>query len=192
VLWHGALMSADAQVTAAERVALMQAGIVVLKAEERPESLLVSVTGGGEERVREAVARMLGQDVEVDWLGDLPRRLEPLRCRGYMEREPGRLQVRFALCGDEHIVDEIMVAEDESAVVVFATVCTAAAGEAGEWCEGPWHVYLEQPLGDRTVIDGTCGRAVPYKNVWAEIEAEEATARRRAARSRRRGASGGR
>ena len=36
-------------------------------------------------------------------------------------------------------------------------------------------MYLEQPLGARTVIDGTRGRPVPYKNVWAELEAEDAS-----------------
>jgi hypothetical protein len=90
-----------------------------------------------------------------------------------MEREAGRLQVRIALKGDEH-VDDILVAEDERAVVVYATVCTAVAGEEGEWWEGPHHVYLDQPLGERDVIDGTTGESVPYVNVWAEIERETA------------------
>ena len=32
-----------------------------------------------------------------------------------------------------------------------------------------FHVYLESPLGDRTVIDGVSGDAVPYKNVYAAL-----------------------
>ena len=43
----------------------------------------------------------------------------------------------------------------------------------GGVCEGPFHVYLDAPLGDRKVIDGSTGDAVPYKSIWAEIEAEE-------------------
>ena len=185
------MSATNGEVTAADRAALLQQGIVVLETEETGGSLRLGVAGVDEERVRETVAHLFGVDVEVDWLGELPRRLQPLRCLGHMEREPGRLQLRFALCGDEHMVDEIAIAEDDATVVVFATVCTSVAAETGEWWEGPWHVYLGQPLGDRTVIDGTHGRPVPYKNVWAELEAEDARAeRRRGARSRRRGGSG--
>jgi hypothetical protein len=54
-------------------------------------------------------------------------------------------------------------------VVVFATVCTSAAGEVGMVHEGPWHVYLEHPLGDRAVIDGASGESVPVKNVYASL-----------------------
>jgi len=31
-------------------------------------------------------------------------------------------------------------------------------------------VYLDAPLGGRTVIDGFSGEEVPYKNVWIKIE----------------------
>ena len=90
-----------------------------------------------------------------------------------MEREAGRLQVRFELRGKEH-VEDIVVAEEEGAVVVFGTVCTALEGAEGDRCEVPCHVYLKEPLGDRTVIDGTTGEVVPYKNVYAEMEARRA------------------
>jgi hypothetical protein len=72
------------------------------------------------------------------------------------------------LGGDDH-VDEIVVAEDEQAVVAFATVCMSTAREARTLCEVPCHVYLERPLGGRTVIDGTSGRELPYKNVYAML-----------------------
>jgi hypothetical protein len=129
-------------VDAADRVALLRHGIIALEADAA--RLRGRVTGLGAARVRDIVARQLGGAVTVDVLGDLPRRLEPRRCVGYMEREPGRLQLRFELCGDEH-VDDIVVAEDTRAVVVFATVCTSVAGEPGMPCEGPWHVYLQRP-----------------------------------------------
>ena len=163
-------------VGAADRTALLREGIVVVEADSTPQGLQVHVTGEGHARVREIVARRLVVAARIDVLGDLPRRLEPRRCAGYMEREPGRLQLRFSLCGDEH-VDDILVAEDERAVVVFATVCTSVAGEVGEPCEGPWHVYLERPLGDRAVIDGVLGKAVPYKNVYADLAADVADSR---------------
>jgi hypothetical protein len=40
--------------------------------------------------------------------------------------------------------------------------------------EAPFHVYLDEPLGERRVIDALTGREVPYKDVWAELAAEEA------------------
>jgi hypothetical protein len=85
-----------------------------------------------------------------------------------MEREPGRLQLRFAFRRDEH-VDEIIVAESDSAVVVLATVCTSVAGDAAFEYRGPAHVYLDRPLGDRQLIDGTTGQNVPYFNVHATL-----------------------
>lgn len=158
--------SDDTWIDAADRVALLRHGIVALESDEARTR--VGVTGAGEDRVRETVARRLGGAVAVDLLGDLPRRLEPRQCVGYMEREPRRLQLRFAFCGDEH-VDEVVVAEDETTLVVFATVCTSVSGEPRAWCEGPVHVYLEETLGDRTVVDGVSGDAVPYKNVYAAL-----------------------
>jgi len=156
-----------------QRADLLRHGIVVVGG----DSGRVEVTGAGSDRVREIAERVLGDNVEVEVIGPTPRLTEPRMCRGHMEREPGRLQVRYALVGDEH-VDDIVVAEDERTVVVFCTVCTAAAGEEGERWEGPWHVYLDAPLGDRTVIDGSTGEPVPYRNIWAEIEAEERVSRR--------------
>jgi hypothetical protein len=155
-------------VDAGDRSALLREGIVVLEESSSRGCRQVGVTGIGEERVHEAVANRLGHDVEVEILGELPRCIRARRCVGYMEREPGRLQLRFVLAGDEH-VDEIVVAEDDDAVVVLATVCTSVAGEQGDECEGPWHVYLERPLGKRVVIDGSVGRAVPYYNVYETL-----------------------
>jgi hypothetical protein len=158
--------SDDTWIDAPDRVALLRHGIVVLESDAA--RLRLGVTGGGEDRVREIVARRLGGAVSVELLGDLPRRLEPRPCVGYMEREHSRLQLRFAFCADEH-VDDVVVAEDETTVVVFATVCTPVVAEPRAWCEAPVHVYLESPLGDRTVIDGATGNAVPYKNVYAAL-----------------------
>ena len=129
----------------------------------------VDVAGGHEEWVIPAVQAQLGPDVHVNVPGRLPRRLRPRRCVGYKEREPGRLQLRYVLVGDEHL-DEIVVAEDDSSVVVYATICTSVIAETGEATEGPWHVYLDRPLGDRAVIDGFGGVPVPYKDIYRELE----------------------
>ena len=52
-------------------------------------------------------------------------------------------------------------------------------GEDGNAVECPYHVYLERPLGERRVIDGFAGELVPFKNVYAEIEARQARRARR-------------
>jgi hypothetical protein len=122
-------------VNAADRAALLREGIVVLEQSSSRGRRRVGVTGIGADRVRDAVARRLGHDAEVEILGELPRCIRPRRCVGYLEREPGRLQLRFVLSGEEH-VDEILVAEDDEAVVVLATVCTPVGGDGGERWEG--------------------------------------------------------
>ena len=48
-------------------------------------------------------------------------------------------------------------------------MCTSVAGTSRDAYEGPWHVYLDRPLGDRVVIDGVTGSPVPYKNIYAEL-----------------------
>jgi hypothetical protein len=63
------------------------------------------------------------------------------RCVGHMEREPGRLQLRYVLRGDDEM-----------------------------------YVYLDRPLGDRTVVDGVGGQPVPYVNVYAQLSHDEAGA----------------
>ena len=81
--------------------------------------------------------------------------------------------MRFVIDVDEHMHD-IVVVEDDDTVVVSAVVCSPTTGVWREQFEGPFHVYLDEPLGERRVIDALTGREVPYKDIWAEIEAEEA------------------
>lgn len=172
-------------IAASQRTGLLRAGIVLLEDQIGATKPSVVVAGAGEERVRLAIADELGAGVDVEIAGLLPRRLVPRRCVGHMEREERRLQVRFVLSGDEH-VDDIVVAEDDACVVVFGIVCTSVAGTSGDAYEGPWHVYLDRPLGDRTVIDGVAGSPVPYKNVFAELARDSGEGpRRRNAHSRR-------
>ena len=152
-------------IAATQCPALLRHRIVVLEDRTDDGRRHVIVAGAPEEQVEAIVRQELGDDVEVEVWDPLPRRLLPLRCVGHMEREPGRLQLRFVIRADQH-VDDIVVAEDDSQVVVFATVCTPVLGGDEPAYEGPWHVYLDGPLGDRTVIDGSSGAAVPYKDVY--------------------------
>ncbi len=150
-----------------DRTALLRQGVSVLD-EGRNR---VTVSGGDEGEVREIVAARLGPDVRVDVRHRAARRLRALPCVGHMEREEGRLQLRFVVRGDDHIED-IEVEEDDQSVVVLATVCSAVDEDAREEMGVPCHVYLAQPLGLRHVIDGVTGLYVPFKNVYAEMEAK--------------------
>jgi hypothetical protein len=99
------------------------------------------------------------------------RQLARRSCVGHREREPGRLQLRFALDVAEHM-HEIVVDEYDEIVEVFATVCGPVSGPSGEVIEGPWHVDLERPLAGRTVVDALSGGEVPFRNVLAELAEE--------------------
>jgi hypothetical protein len=159
----------DEIVAAKDRAALLRQGIALVAAELKGGRLIVEVTGAPDERVRAAVAERLGSSTRITVVDDLPRRLYARPCVGHMEREEGRLQVRYVLWPDEHLGDVIVV-EDEESVVVLGLICVSAVYEAGEACEHPYHVYLDQPLGDRKVYDGFSGEEVPYKNVWLRVQ----------------------
>jgi hypothetical protein len=158
-------------VTEDDRAALLRQGVVIVADGIERKRRWVGATAYNEQWICEVVGRHFGPDVDPEIYGDMPRQIKPLRCVGHMEREPGRLQVRFVIGMEQH-VDEIVFAEDDEAVVIYGTVCTPATHEVGERYEGPWHIYLDRPLGDRRVIDGVTGEDVPYRNVWAEIEDE--------------------
>jgi hypothetical protein len=156
-----------------ERANLLSKCIVIVSADAVDSGLQVRATGADDERVRAEVAAELGPDVEVEVWGRFPNELSPRPCAGYMEREPGRLQLRYVLYGDDHL-DDIWVAEDDRRVVVLAAICTSVVGTGGDGMEGPWHVYLDRPLGDRTVIDALTGEPVRYKNIYEELERRRA------------------
>ncbi len=88
-----------------------------------------------------------------------------------MEREPGRLQLRVALRLGEGVCT-VLREECEDSVAVLILVC-GDADAGGKVTEGPVHIYLDRPLGDRAVLDVVRGRLpVPYRNVWRELELE--------------------
>ncbi len=92
-----------------------------------------------------------------------------------MEREEGRLQLRYVLAIGEGVCD-VEVEETDEAVTVFGFICSGEEEEPvdiSQLCECPVHVYLERPLG-AGVVDGHLGRDVPYKNVYAEMDDEPA------------------
>jgi hypothetical protein len=127
-------------------------------------------------RERANVIAMTDDDDREAWAPNLDptlRQLMPRTCVGYREREPRRLQLRFVIDGNEHMYD-IVVNEDDDSVVVHGEVCSPTTGACRDQCDVPFHVYLDQPLGERRVVDALSGREIPYRDVWAELAAEEA------------------
>ena len=150
-------------------VALLKEGIAVLSVEVDRRGTHVCVAGRDESHVRKRVAEVLGDEVDVWVVGDVPRQLRPRACAGYLERDPGVLQLRYVIQGAQH-VDDIVIAEDDETVVVFGTVCMSVVGEGGEPIDAPAYVMLDRPLDDRVVIDGVSGEVVPYRNIYEGIE----------------------
>jgi hypothetical protein len=83
-------------------------------------------------------------------------------CVGYREREPGRLQLRVPLAGTEGLC-EVIVEEHEEKILVRVLVCHEEDEErepGPEYVDCPVHVYLDEPLNGRVVIDEETGEAL--------------------------------
>ncbi|MDX6233982.1 MAG: hypothetical protein QOH68_3064 [Nocardioidaceae bacterium] len=164
-------MSIDNEIISeSDRTELLRQGIQVLSATSYESEVQVYVAGGDENRARSTVIAQVGREVDVQWCGALHRALVPRPCVGYMEREAGRLQVRYVLTVEDEHISDIDVTEHDRTVIVFATMCTPLHPEGRDEMECPYHLYLDRPLGDRTVIDGFNGAPVPYKNVYDELK----------------------
>ena len=148
------------KISTEDRSALLLERVVVHAIHDDEFGTRMYVTGPDEARAREVVGERLGDEIEITVCGDEPREILPRRCYGHMEREPGRLQLRYALHDEEH-VNEIVVAEDDAQVVVFGTICAPMDLDVYETVGHPYHHRLDQPLGDREVIDAVTGVPVP-------------------------------
>lgn len=103
-------------------------------------------------------------DGDPSWLPPCPLGLpqEARPCLGYYEREPGRLQIRFAAYDDEGRCD-VVVEERRFCVVVRLVVCRGPEhmGYRG-LAEERDHVYLDAPLGGRVVFDFETDAEMPF------------------------------
>ena len=88
----------------------------------------------------------------------------PATLTGYREREPGRLQLRVIVReGTEGVCDAI-VEEAEETVRVRVLLCwedSVAHWQDRYYTGCPVHVYLERPLGGRSVIDVDTDEPLP-------------------------------
>jgi hypothetical protein len=94
------------------------------------------------------------------------------RCMGYRERDPGRLQLRVALGGNEGVC-EVVVDETDEIVTVRVFLCYDEdeedndRGRDREYINCPVHVYLDKPLDGRTVVDFQSNEELPlYVPNW--------------------------
>jgi hypothetical protein len=163
-----------------DRSALLSEGVVVHSVHQDSLGTRIYATSNDAERATEAITARLGEHVKVSVCGETPREVRPRRSSGHMEREEGRLQLRYELLYDEHL-DEILFAEDDERVVIFGMVCSPVDAEPGPMMGSPSHIYLDRPLGKRTVFDAVAGAPVPYFNVYDGIE-ERVAGRQRARR----------
>lgn len=123
----------------------------------------------------------------------------PRLCAGYMEREPGRLQLRIDLYSNSLAAEgicDVLVKEEEQDVFVRVFICWPETDLTGEeasfgsedaaeqehqtgWTSCLYHIDLDAPLNGRTVRDlFTDGAPVPYRNLSEKIEREIAQQRR--------------
>lgn len=66
----------------------------------------------------------------------------------------------------------VLSEQNRESVAALILVCGGGDREA-EFIDYPIHIYLERPLGDRTVNDIVQERRpVPYRNVYRELEQE--------------------
>lgn len=97
----------------------------------------------------------------------------PATLTGYREREPGRLQLRAVLRARTEGVCDVIVEEDEETVRVRVVLCWENWDDHlgdRDYLDCPVHVYLDKPLGGRTVIWVDNEQPLPlYEPQW-EIE----------------------
>jgi hypothetical protein len=164
-------------ITTEDREALLREHILVHSVHVDAFGTRLYATGPDRAVAKDALIARLGDAVDIEICGETPREVRPRACCGHMEREPGRLQLRYCVQEDEH-VDLIFVAEDDERVVVFGTVCTPIDLLPGHEWDSPYHVYLDRPLAGREVFDAVQNAPVPYFNVYDGIKERVAAERR--------------
>jgi hypothetical protein len=114
------------------------------------------------------VGRIVGRDTTCPD-GQQQRLCHPL---GFRERNLGELELRVLLGPGDHGVCQVIVEErgDEVYVRVLAHCCDeddAPARRSRDYIDCPVRVELDEPLGERAVIDFDCDEELPlYKPLY--------------------------
>ena len=146
-------LSADVRSAQAE---LLRRGVVILAEEEFKGRRTVTVSSFVREWAEAGVAELL-PEVTLDWAGHTPHRIVPAECQSWQRKADDAIRVWVTVREDEHLV-ETRLAEDEEKIVVLAFVSSPSDGGFGPPHGEPAMLYLDQPVGDRPVLDGSSDR----------------------------------
>jgi hypothetical protein len=162
-------LSAEVEAVRAE---LLARGVVVLR-ERRPRKGDKSLTVASyrPEWARHAVPELLGEDWEVDWVGETPREIVPVRILSYRDRGMGGIKL-FVAIGDEEHVDEVLLAEDAEKIVLAAYVCSPATGSGGRHRIEAIKKYAARSLDGRPVIDRFSGEVLVNESLLDDRSSE--------------------
>jgi hypothetical protein len=86
------------------------------------------------------------------------------RAQGFRERNVGELELRVLLGGNDNGVCTIALDERDDRVYVRVIVCydeSEPLRRVRDWTNCPVRIWLEQPLGARTVIDVDTHQELP-------------------------------
>ena len=139
----------------AVRAEMMLRGVIAVAGDE--DKLLV--TSPTQERAHAVVGELLGDGVEVEWLGPTNHRIVPARVIGYEYFPVNTIYLTVQASADER-VDCSCVAEDDEKVVVAAFKCSPAYAERGPDKPQLERVLLNGYLDDRPVIDALTGEVL--------------------------------
>lgn len=147
------------EVRAAE-AELLRRRIAVLEEDEYCGARTITVTGPDADEARAEVESRVPGVEYVDWAGENPLSIGPVRCTDYRLKEPDHLRVWVLVPPGGH-VEELHAAESEEEVVLLALACMPAHGGEGVPRGEPCRIHLRAPLGQRRVVCAASGAEVP-------------------------------
>jgi hypothetical protein len=153
---HGVTLTDEPRLSGDIRSAqaeLLRRGVAILAEEEVNGRRVVTVSSYVREWGESAVADLLPA-LSAEWVGQTPHRIVPAQCESWQRKADDAIRVWVAVREHEHLV-ETRVAEDDEKIVVLAFVSTPSGCEPGQPHAEPATLYLDQPVGDRQVLDGS-------------------------------------
>jgi hypothetical protein len=154
----------------AARAGLLARGVIVLDEERTKKGVkTLYVASMQQEWAEVAVPAALGDEWEVHWISETPRRITPRRLLDYSDRGMGGLKLGIVLHAEEH-VDEVVLAEDDEKIVVAAYVCRPALPVRSGTCQDVVKVCAQRDVGGRLVIDFCTGEALRDVNAPIPVQ----------------------
>lgn len=141
-------------ITDDQKLQLLRFGIVVLSSSMRRKRRHLEITCSRVHEPEETVWEVIGEErITVSQVEATPVVIDATSCNGYSEPEPGVLEL-YISTAPGHRIEQVLVAEGEDCVVVYAMACFPAEVRPREREDRPHRVRLREPLGRRYVHDG--------------------------------------